>query len=438
MIDAMMGSGKTQAMYAEIRNNPDKSYMVVTPYLKTIQDAKAQALSLHEPEYKGGTKMDSLKYLLSHGYNIGCTHSLFLDVDSEVWYLIRDGGYTLFIDEALDVVKPINDLIDNIGYQVKSGTANFLINQGIIEVDEFCRVTWCGKPTNDDYEYKYLEPLIKTGNVLCVKGQLFLWMFPPQVFEAFNNVYILSYLFTGSVFDAYLKIHGLDYTLGGVAGRYGTADGFHFAEYVDDSERRKELSAAINIYEGVANRIGDKRCNLSATWYDKAQPSDIAAVRKSFNTFLKSAKKSGKHLMWTSYKGEKDALCIKGAGFVHPPTKEEKQALHADPDCKDASLNKLRCFVSCNAKATNDYYDRQVLAYLINRFYNPLIQDMFRDKYHIKLDGDRYALSEMIQWIWRSCIRRSDLPMEERKIDLFIPSKRMRNLLVRWLAGEPI
>ena len=142
--------------------------------------------------------------------------------------------------------------------------------------------------------------------------------------------------------------------------------------------------------------------------------------------------------MWTSYKGEKDALCIKGAGFVHPPTKEEKQALHADPDCKDASLNKLRCFVSCNAKATNDYYDRQVLAYLINRFYNPLIQDMFRDKYHIKLDGDRYALSEMIQWIWRSCIRRSDLPMEERKIDLFIPSKRMRNLLVRWLAGEPI
>lgn len=130
----MMGSGKTQAMYAEIRNNPDKSYMVVTPYLKTIQDAKNENLNMYEPEYKGGTKMDSLKYLLSHGYNIGCTHSLFLDVDSEVWYLIRDGGYTLFIDEALDVVKPINDLIDNIGYQVKSGTANFLINQGIIEV----------------------------------------------------------------------------------------------------------------------------------------------------------------------------------------------------------------------------------------------------------------------------------------------------------------
>ena len=99
----MMGSGKTQAMYAEIRNNPDKSYMVVTPYLKTIQDAKNENLNIYEPEYKGGTKMDSLKYLLSHGYNICCTHSLFLDVDNEIWDLIHDGGYTLFIDEALDV-----------------------------------------------------------------------------------------------------------------------------------------------------------------------------------------------------------------------------------------------------------------------------------------------------------------------------------------------
>lgn len=165
----MMGSGKTQAMYAEIRNNPDKSYMVVTPYLKTIQDAKSENLNIYEPEYKGGTKMDSLKYLLSHGYNICCTHSLFLDVDNEIWDLIHDGGYTLFIDEALDVVKPINDLIDDIGYQVKKGTATFLINQGVIHVDEFCRVTWCGKPTLEDYEYKYLEPLIKSGNVLCVK-----------------------------------------------------------------------------------------------------------------------------------------------------------------------------------------------------------------------------------------------------------------------------
>lgn len=115
VIDSMMGTGKTQAMYQMIRSNPNKSFMVVTPYLKTIRDAKDAGLAISEPEYKGGTKLDSLKYLLSHGCNVGCTHSLFLDVDREVWDLIRDSGYTLFIDEALDVVKPINDLIDDAG-----------------------------------------------------------------------------------------------------------------------------------------------------------------------------------------------------------------------------------------------------------------------------------------------------------------------------------
>ena len=35
-----------------------------------------------------------------------------------------------------------------------------------------------------------------------------------------------------------------------------------------------------------------------------------------------------------------------------------------------------------------------MLAYLVNRFYNPLIKGMFRDKYNIRLNEDRFALSE--------------------------------------------
>ena len=434
----MMGSGKTQAMYAEIRNNPDKSYMVVTPYLKTIQDAKSENLNIYEPEYKGGTKMDSLKYLLSHGYNICCTHSLFLDVDNEIWDLIHDGGYTLFIDEALDVVKPINDLIDDIGYQVKKGTATFLINQGVIHVDEFCRVTWCGKPTLEDYEYKYLEPLIKSGNVLCVKGQLFLWMFPPEVFRAFENVFILSYLFEGSVFDGYLKIHSLDYKLGGVSGQYGDAHGFSFSEYREDSENRKALQQVISIYDGVANAIGEKKYALSSTWYSTATSTDLKAVQKGFNTFYKATKNNSRRLMWTTYKDYQDALCIYGAKYIRKLTKDEKYALENNSKSENTELNKLQCFVSCSCRATNDYADRNMLAYLVNRFYNPLIKGMFRDKYNIRLNEDRFALSEMIQWIWRSRIRKNQLPLEERNISLYIPSQRMRNLMRQWLSGKAI
>ena len=442
VIDSIMGSGKTQAMYQMIRNHPEKSFMIVTPYLKTIQDAKNAELEIHEPEHKGKTKLESLKYLLSHGYDIGCTHSLFLDADNDVWNLIREGGYTLFIDEALDVVKPINDLIDDVGYQVKKGTAKFLLNAGIIKVDDFCRVTWCGTGADEDYEYRYLEPLIKSGNVLCVNGQLFLWMFPPQIFSAFEDVYILSYLFEGSVFDAYLKIHALKYELGGVSGRYGSKEGFSFTGYKDDAEQRKRLKEIINIYEGAANKIGEKRCNLSSTWYDNATATDIKTVRNGFNTFLKRVKPSGdangKRVMWTAYKRERDTLRINGAGYIRKLSAEERKSMDADPNYKDQELNKLRCFVSCNAKATNDYADRQILAYLINRFYNPLIKSMFWDKHHIRLNENRFALSEMIQWIWRSSIRKHDLPDEQRRIELYIPSRRMRTLMEKWLDGQAI
>jgi hypothetical protein len=41
-----------------------------------------------------------------------------------------------------------------------------------------------------------------------------------------------------------------------------------------------------------------------------------------------------------------------------------------------------------------------------------------------------HALCEMIQWIWRSGIRRGD------PIHVFVPSKRMRNLLKIWLESD--
>ena len=43
---------------------------------------------------------------------------------------------------------------------------------------------------------------------------------------------------------------------------------------------------------------------------------------------------------------------------------------------------------------------------------------------------DVFALSEMVQWIWRSAIR------EGNPINIYVPSSRMRSLLQRWLNDE--
>jgi hypothetical protein len=45
----------------------------------------------------------------------------------------------------------------------------------------------------------------------------------------------------------------------------------------------------------------------------------------------------------------------------------------------------------------------------------------------ISLDDDQFALSEMVQFVWRSAIR------DNQPIDLYIPSKRMRDLFINWM-----
>ena len=92
--------------------------------------------------------------------------------------------------------------------------------------------------------------------------------------------------------------------------------------------------------------------------------------------------------------------------------------------CKGKGYSKG--YIACNARATNEYKNKTNLAYLCNRFYNPLIKQFFMDK-DVQVDEDSWALSELIQWIFRSAIR------ENNEINLYIPSKRMRDLLIEWL-----
>ena len=50
-----------------------------------------------------------------------------------------------------------------------------------------------------------------------------------------------------------------------------------------------------------------------------------------------------------------------------------------------------------------------------------------------EINKDFYALSILLQWIWRSRIRNIKDTPEQRKIDLYLPSSRMKRLLLEWL-----
>ena len=84
----------------------------------------------------------------------------------------------------------------------------------------------------------------------------------------------------------------------------------------------------------------------------------------------------------------------------------------------------------CGTKATNEYDYKDTLIYGVNRYCVPAVSGYLRD-YGFPVKEDEYALSEMIQWIWRSAIRKP-----EGKIRLAILPERMRNIFNHWLDGE--
>ena len=80
-------------------------------------------------------------------------------------------------------------------------------------------------------------------------------------------------------------------------------------------------------------------------------------------------------------------------------------------------------------RAGNEYRDRTAVAYLVNKYFNPFIKNFFVSN-RIEVDEDGYALSEMLQFLWRSGIR------DGKRITVYIPSKRMRDLLNKWIKEQ--
>ena len=151
------------------------------------------------------------------------------------------------------------------------------------------------------------------------------------------------------------------------------------------------------------NKVGKPMYALSKAWFinKKANQDQIIALKKNTSNFYKNIVKARSNdCLWTTFLSEKDTL--KGFGYSNG-------------------------FVSLSTKATNDYSNRHCVAYLVNRFISPVMANMYHIPDGNSFDQDAFATSEMVQFIWRSAIRRGE------PIQIYIPSSRMRELLEKWI-----
>lgn len=411
VIDGVMGAGKTTHMINEINKGAMQRYIYVTPFLDEVQRIK-QACPKHdfkEPRNVSGRKLKGLKELVKRNANVATTHSLLTYMDNELITLLHSKDYTLVIDETLESSRI--EYVSPIAKQMmeKTKCVSICPESAMASWDSFFFPSTEGNEEFDrirkQCECESLYWLPRNGG----KGDGFIaWHFPAKAFDCFNKVYILTYQFEGSLMDAYMQLQNLKYRID---------DRFSG----QDIESRAAFKTLISFIDSQAAWIKELDNNsLSKGWYGRDTRNRTEQIRKTLRTLCNKHKVKSKDAMWTSFKEPAKEIATSKMVLSKPLPDEPSEA------------RKRRCnFVPCNSRATNQYGDRSTLFYVVNRFPDLELEQYFKVQ-GIPLDRDRFALNEMLQWIFRSRIRNGE------SIKLFVPSPRMRGLLEDWLNGEDL
>ncbi|SCX75983.1 hypothetical protein [Desulfoluna spongiiphila] len=392
-----------------MNQTPEHNYLFITPYLEEVKriTKACPSLSFKEPTAKPGrfNKSDSLKALIMDGHNIASTHALFSLMDAETLDLLTKSDYHLILDEVMDVVHQV---------PITKGDLSDLFRLHLDADPETHRVS-VKQDVPLDYDGKYAEivGLARDNRLVYIDGKILVWELPREIFGAFKSTHILTYMFDGQIQKAYFDLHDVGYQYRTV--RCRTPDAPHsdptkyelvdlYDGYDEDFRRRLGDLLTIHVDNGTKlNAVGHGRTSLSLSWYHNKRNGPLKAQlrRNLSNYFRKKHKATADTILWTTFKDQTDSL--KGKGYAG-------------------------AFEVCNVRATNQYRDRTILAYCINRYVNTPVQRYLKARGAGTVDEDRYALSELIQWIMRSALR------EDMPVDLYLPSRRMRGLLTAFMG----
>lgn len=396
IVDAIMGAGKTQSIMNYInQSEPDKKFLVITPFLDEITRYRTycKEKNFKSPKFeKQKTKLDNIKYLIEKGENIVSTHALFQKFDNELIDICRAQNYTLIMDEVANVIDE---------YTITKQDFEILKNTYVTINPETKQLIW--KEEYSDYKGKFdnEKRLCELGSLVCYGNDLMVWLFPIETFNSFRNIFILTYKFELQLQRYYYDYYGLQYKFWSVEGN--DLEKYHLVDYNPNKNYLDyNYEKLIHICEmDKMNLIGDRDTDLSKSWYSRNKNNTSIKVLKNniINFFRNIRNDNSSDNIWTTFKDYQSLL--KGKGYT-------------------------KGYLPLNSRATNEYRDRTSVAYPVNRYLNPFVKNFFNIN-GIDVDENGFALSEMLQFIWRSAIR------DGKEVWVYIPSVRMRNLLRQWI-----
>ena len=416
VVDALCGQGKTESVIEMMQKDVNGKFLYVTPYLsechrvagtvydptdedkKPITDedgnyiyedtARLKDFKFKHPDDSFGKKGKSLCALLSSGENVVSTHALFTELGSNAIEAAKD--YTLIIDESVNAYT--QDGRHKTIAHALSRKIMYLDEDGItlrFDRNRFGEATEDNPDTAKGSLYESIAAQCDLGQLLLIRNKTVVWEMSADLLKNFKRVIICTYMFEGSEMSVYLKKKGIDYTVQKLQGAKTAKDVAHLIEVLDDNKLNSV--GATGKLSSSAFSHKDKKAVLCETMRRNLQ-----------NIFTNKWKAKADDRLWTCFVANKKA--IGGEKYLNQ-------------------------FLSYNYKATNDYMDVHHVAFLIDVHTNPNIVEASEIKGG-NIDQELYAVSSLIQFIFRSAVRKSE------PIKLYLPSLRMRELLDRWKNGE--
>ena len=411
VVDVRMGCGKTSAAIQYMNDHPEKRYLFITPFIDETERIRKACPELNFATPSGKIKefsfrkINHLKELVDDGRNVALSHELYTRCDRDTAKTIAERGYVVFIDEVIEMLSLATLKDDDVDIAVTYG---LLISTGR-EPGE-----WVKYSCNPDREYRGVvfrdilecassHDIIRLEND-GIQERYYYWTIHEELLRLASEIYILTYMFDGMPMKAMLDINKIPYRYIGV--QMDDNGKYHFTDRpVRDYD--PTLREKIHICENERmNSIGDKKTALSSTWTKKARYEDggenLDTLRKNLANFFRyyaGPDHESKDRLWCTFKEAVGAVRAKGFYNSH---------------------------LVWTARATNDYSSRSALAYCVNIYLHPYESFYFK-ACGAEIDADKYALANMVQWLWRGCIRNGE------EMWVYVPSKRMRDLLVQWL-----
>lgn len=467
IIDMPCGYGKS----SHIVNSFDKQekYIAVVPFLsevdRFIEDAREKSdFLLTAPIATSGNKSDHCEKLIRKGKSIACTHALFYRLGTLASFVNSEPKCISFkpgcapIFETKHLLDEYNLIVDEVinPFEVDQTIRRVDFNEdyiamGLVNVNPDGRVVpttlWDEKYEQGSRTFnRALYEKAKSGALYRLGERLFVLTIPTELFLRPKSVTIYTYLSDGSLLLPFLnklqKEHPGTFTL--EVERIVEADQTAWREEVANALTVRSIPGlekqAWN-HSAQLNHIKKYReCASIGHELRKFKASKLCGIEA--NTVMLTCARDLWHGNKSGQKPSAGRLAKHTRMFGHPV----KQSVF-DTEAgtvTDKWTTTGVTFVPNTTRGTNAHVGCTTAVYLYDQHPNPQLLTFLgwaRDSAEAYRFSDAYALTELVQWLFRSSIRVGGLngtgrPYAPRhRVTVYISSQRMRNLLINWLLS---